>query len=351
VLQPAPVDPAVKKLKDAKANVDKYQKRVKCTSITLILIGVIGMCASLYHSFNAKHEAMMMINFPKPHHGGKHHGPPPPRPEELEKMAPKYVSRDEFDLYDSIKTMTMITFFIFGKILAIGKCGKWIVWRNRSSVTKRVLKKSCIGFVLVFIMSLWAMKEGKHMKSIVKRHMHEQGPLEWPPMEDGEKFSVDGNRRLEEMTEAPKDSMVFLGDDEAVCNVLGDEDSCNAKAPCSWCKAAAVKSACHSITNAKKLPPAVFGCSKIDAEEPVEEKKPVEEVKPVEVKKPVNPLKDDEATCSALSNEGACNANSVCSWCNAAAVRPACHSIENAKTLPPAVFDCSKVDAEEPVQP
>lgn len=222
------------------------------------------MAASVYHSFNAKHHAMMLINGPPPH-GGKHHGPPP-RPEDLEKMAPKYVSRDEFDVYDSIKTMTMITFFIFGKILAIGKCGKWITWRNRSAVTKRVLKKSCLGLLLVFIMSLWAMKEGKHMKSIIKRHKHEPTQIEWPPMEDGEEFSVDGgNRRLEEFSVAPKDSLIFLGDDEATCYALSSEGSCNAKSDlCSWCKAGAVADKCHSIANAKTLPAAVFSCSNID---------------------------------------------------------------------------------------
>jgi flagellar motor switch protein FliM len=43
-------------------------------------------------------------------------------------------------------------------------------------------------------------------------------------------------------------------------------------------------------------------------------------------------------TCNAISGESSCNANDVCSWCDAAAVKPACHSIENAKRLPPAVF-------------
>ena len=60
--------------------------------------------------------------------------------------------------------------------------------------------------------------------------------------------------------------MIFLGDDEETCNALGSEDSCNANDKCSWCKAAAVASACHSINNAKKLPAAVFQCSKVDSQ-------------------------------------------------------------------------------------
>lgn len=88
--------------------------------------------------------------------------------------------------------------------------------------------------------------------------------------------------------------MVFLGDDEETCSPLADEGSCNANAVCSWCKAAAVRPACHSILNAKTLPPAVFDCSKVESFMPK---------KPVEIKKPVNPLKDDEDDCSALGSD------------------------------------------------
>ena len=51
-------------------------------------------------------------------------------------------------------------------------------------------------------------------------------------------------------------------------------------------------------------------------------------------------LTDDEDECNALNNAGSCKANSKCSWCTAGAVADACHSIENAGRLPPAVFDC-----------
>lgn len=52
--QPAPaVDPA--KLTAAQARVDKYKKRVKCTSYTLMIVGVLGMIGSLYAQFNARH--------------------------------------------------------------------------------------------------------------------------------------------------------------------------------------------------------------------------------------------------------------------------------------------------------
>jgi len=119
-------------------------------------------------------------------------------------------------------------------------------------------------------------------------------------------------------------------DDQSDCEQHTSETSCNVdNSKCSWCKAGAVADACNSIENAKFLPAAVFQCSNLGAEE--------------------KPLKDEEATCGALGDEDDCNANNICSWCKAGAVADACHWIENAKTLPAAVFQCSKLN-EKPVK-
>ena len=45
--------------------------------------------------------------------------------------------------------------------------------------------------------------------------------------------------------------------------------------------------------------------------------------------------------------EDDCNFDDKCSWCKCSAVPSACHSIENAKNLPAAVFQCSKIDERE----
>ena len=60
---------------------------------------------------------------------------------------------------------------------------------------------------------------------------------------------------------------------------------------------------------------------------------------------PVATFGDDEDTCNALG-DGDCQANTLCSWCTAGAVPSACHSLENAKHLPAAVFICSGVSSE-----
>jgi len=62
-------------------------------------------------------------------------------------------------------------------------------------------------------------------------------------------------------------------------------------------------------------------------------------------------LRDDEETCSTFKTSDTCHSNPVCSWCDAAAVKSACHSIENAKRLPSAVFSCSPLEAEPEEDP
>lgn len=54
----------------------------------------------------------------------------------------------------------------------------------------------------------------------------------------------------------------LLGADPDPCNAIKDMDSCakDTQDGCTWCKSAAVPSACYSADQAKKLPPAVFVC-------------------------------------------------------------------------------------------
>jgi ABC-type nickel/cobalt efflux system permease component RcnA len=70
-LQQAPLDPATKKLKAVKAEVEKYQNRLKYTSTSLIAIGAIGMAVSFYKMMTAGRHADHMING-HPHHGPHH---------------------------------------------------------------------------------------------------------------------------------------------------------------------------------------------------------------------------------------------------------------------------------------
>ena len=62
---------------------------------------------------------------------------------------------------------------------------------------------------------------------------------------------------------------IQLTDDEDMCNAL-PEAGCHANKACSWCVAAAVPSACHSVANGKALPPGPFTCDNISEPKPVD---------------------------------------------------------------------------------
>lgn len=332
VLQPAPVDPNIKKIKDAKANVEKYQKRLKCTSGTLILLGCVGLAGSIYWQFNAARAADKMIHW-HPHHNAT----AGPRPEES-----KFVTKEEFELYDALKTMCAISFFLFAKLIALGKCGKRIAWKNKVQKTHKLGKKSCLCLLLLIFTTILMWREGKHIGHIMKKVHHKPHHKSEPvPMEfDEPDYPLMDGRHLQEEISAPmtfvdKKIPTILKDVEDTCFAHKDESSCNADGPCSWCDAAAVKPACHSIENARGLPPAVFSCSKLN--ETIEEPEIMieESLPPLAIE---DPVKDVEDTCFAHKDESSCNNDGPCSWCDAAAVKPACHSIENARGLPPAVF-------------
>jgi len=48
---------------------------------------------------------------------------------------------------------------------------------------------------------------------------------------------------------------------EETCNVLKNEHECYSNNKCSWCISGAVKSQCHSLENAERLPQSIFHCN------------------------------------------------------------------------------------------
>jgi len=47
---------------------------------------------------------------------------------------------------------------------------------------------------------------------------------------------------------------------EETCNLLTDKTECSTNYKCSWCTSGAVKSECHSVENAERLPINIFEC-------------------------------------------------------------------------------------------
>jgi hypothetical protein len=182
----------VKKIKAAKLELEKYQKKVKCTSMCLMVLGAMGLVGSMYCSFNAMgHARHLLHKGDRPHHGGHgghdgHHGKygdhprgPPPPSEDFEDHIPEqdeYVSKDMFELYDTIKTLSCISIFLMAKMIALGKCGKRMVWRNNSDATKWLQKKSYFGLILIILTGIWASSYGMHIVKIVERARRNHHP-------------------------------------------------------------------------------------------------------------------------------------------------------------------------------
>jgi hypothetical protein len=83
------------------------------------------------------------------------------------------------------------------KLIALGKCGKKMVWRNNSDSTKWLQKKSYICMLLIILTGMWASQYGMHILKVVERihkeHRPHPGPqphrpelddeFQWPPAE------------------------------------------------------------------------------------------------------------------------------------------------------------------------
>ncbi|KDO22746.1 hypothetical protein SPRG_12173 [Saprolegnia parasitica CBS 223.65] len=103
------------------------------------------------------------------------------------------------------------------------------------------------------------------------------------------------------------------------CHLFKNEEACtNAHAACAWCASAAVASACYEADEVSKLPPGVFACK-------------TSETSP-------------SHGCHFFNTESACRkgkeGDKPCYWCKSAAVASTCYNEDEAKKLPPAIFQC-----------
>jgi hypothetical protein len=185
------------------------------------------------------------------------------------------VSREEFDLYDAVKTMSALSLMFFCKMMAMGKCGKKAAWGNSSKITKKMAKLSLGAVMLMMVLSMFLSHEGKHIMEVSERAQRHHRPQPHPRphhKEDGEEEEAQWMQMEPEFPEGRnlKSYAFFLQQPNNDCKSYSSEGTCNS-AKCSWCKSAAVKSACNFPADAAKLPPAVFDCSNL----PTVEKKPV----------------------------------------------------------------------------
>ena len=76
-------------------------------------------------------------------------------------MGTQVVTRDELDLYDHMKFMSYLMFLMSILVVAMGKCGLRAVWREKSKVGKRMMKKSAMVFVVIALIGMMGAHQGK----------------------------------------------------------------------------------------------------------------------------------------------------------------------------------------------
>ena len=249
-------------------------------------------------------------------------------------MGTQVVTRDELDLYDHMKFMSYLMFLMSILVVAMGKCGLRAVWREKSKVGKRMMKKSAMVFVVIALIGMMGAHQGKEMHRIVKRYIKHEDKHEHEEQatkRETEEFDK------EEFLKNRHDGMYtrFFQQSNDACT-FADAASCDAAASCTWCKSAAVASRCYDVADAKKLPSSIFACDK--AAEEVEEA----------IVEPVHHFdfyQQSNDACS-FADAGSCDAAASCTWCKSAAVASRCYDVADAKKLPSSIFACDKA-AEE----
>jgi len=118
-----------------------------------IIMGIFGCVLSTYYQFTAKFHAMEMVGDVKLPDG---------------QTRETHASREEFEVYDGIKTMTALSFFFFAKLILLGKCAKRASWKKKSAFTKKTMKKSFVCLLLLIIVAMLYKKEATKVGRIVK---------------------------------------------------------------------------------------------------------------------------------------------------------------------------------------
>ena len=143
-------------------------------------------------------------------------------------------------------------------------------------------------------------------------------------------------------------SYIKVGKDSEECKAAhAKEGECNTDPDCVWCACSAVPSSCFSAADAARLPSAVFKC---DTKEEVPAPRPRHHRKRDGVVNNWAKLMRGEPLDDACEYSSAdeCNAHaSDCSWCTSGAVKAACRTLAQAKSLPSSIFACSNLSSED----
>jgi hypothetical protein len=208
---------------DHDGEVQKRGKNLKCTSCVLAILGVLGLGASMVHSFGARHIAEKMYRAHKT---------------DFDPQAG--VSREEFDLYDNIKNSGFIQFLISILVVCMAMKGFKLVRAQKAHMAHHMFKKMKFSVLLIVIFGL-VLGSLEHEK---KRIIHR----------------IVGETRQNNQTQYGQEDMPHRSLASDDCSAVKAQDACDATSGCTWCRSAAVRSQCVGLEDAKSLPPSIFAC-------------------------------------------------------------------------------------------
>ena len=152
---PAPSAAEALAIQEATDAVTKSQKRLKCTSYTLMVLGLLGVITSFVHGFGARGIAEKIVNKGK-------------KPEEISPL----VTRDEFALYDTFLKMSCLSFLLSFLVICLGRCGKKSTRWMRSMVVRRNMYKSLAILVVMILLAVSACRTMHGAKPIMDKYRH-----------------------------------------------------------------------------------------------------------------------------------------------------------------------------------
>ena len=110
------------------------------------------------------------------------------------------VTRDEFTVYDIVKTLSVLGTIISFLLICMGFKGVWASKSQSPKFTLCVFRKNTFRILAIFIIALCVHYQTKEMKSVIKHHQAKNGKL----TKEHSKKEHHNRRHLEEMPPLPE---------------------------------------------------------------------------------------------------------------------------------------------------
>jgi len=156
-----PMDKINYKIKSTERTLSWYYGKLKRTSRCFMVIGSLGCLSAVYHYFSAKSQAMAMIKQATPDE--TRHAP--------------MMKREEFDIFDALRNIAMLSAMFFSFFCALGMMGRFSTWRKRSGFQKRMMRRSFFMVFLMIVVSILLVNQKSYISKVVKNTYVEHMPV------------------------------------------------------------------------------------------------------------------------------------------------------------------------------